>query len=320
MKRFTNICLFMVRLMVLLLAGCTQLQPVSPATTPAGYEVTDSTGHVVKLAQKPQRIVSLTLGTDEILTELVPAERIAALTYLSDDGGISSAAEQAKQVSGKVRQNAEAVIAVQPDLVIVADWISPELIQTIRDAGIAVYMYKTPYTIAGIKQVVLDIARLVGEEQQGVRIVAAMDDELMKIADKVRQIPDDQRQRLVALSFMGAFGGKDSLFDDMCRYAGVINGAAEAGLGQHETLSKEQIVKINPDLLLLPAWDYGGKQDIEKFKADVQADPALQSTKALRRQRLVQVPDHYLYSVSQYVVYGVRDIAQAAYPWHFVHK
>ena len=34
---------------------------------------------------KPQRIVSLNLCTDQLLLQLVEPERIAALTYLSDD-------------------------------------------------------------------------------------------------------------------------------------------------------------------------------------------------------------------------------------------
>lgn len=315
MKRFSGFLLLMIMAAVLLSGGCKQAdrQQEKPI---AGYEVTDSTGYVVKLAHKPERIVSLSLGTDEMLLGLVPKERIAALTYLADNSSISAVAEQASQVPVKIKYNAEAVIALQPDLVIVADWMSRELIQAVRDAGIAVYVYKTPNSIDEIKQTVREIAHIVGEEQQGKQIVDGMDTELAKVADKVRQIPPAERQRVIVLSFMGAFGGKGSLFDDLCNYAGVINGAAEAGLSQNETLSKEQIVKIDPDLLLLPTWDYNG-QEAGKFKADVAADPALATIKAVRRQRLVQVPDRYLYSVSQYVVYGVKEMARAAYPRNF---
>ncbi len=316
MKQFSGFLLVMAMVAVLLTGGCKQADRQQEKTI-AGYEVTDSTGYVVKLAHKPERIVSLSLGTDEMLLGLVPVERIAALTYLADNSSISAVAEQAGQVSHKIKYNAEAVIVLQPDLVIVADWMSRELIQTIRDAGIAVYVYKTPNNINEIKQTVMEIAHVVDEEQQGKQIIAGMNAELERVAAKVRQIPPAERQRVVVLSFMGAFGGKGSLFDDLCENAGVINGAAEAGLIKNETLSKEQIVKIDPDLLLLPAWDYNGEEDAGKFKAYVAADPALRTIKAVRRQRLIQVPERYLYSVSQYAVYGVRELARAAYPGNF---
>ncbi|WP_425061307.1 ABC transporter substrate-binding protein [Sporomusa carbonis] len=125
---------------------------------------------------------------------LVPVEWIAALTYLTDDGGISNITEQAKAVNVKIKANAESIIGLQPDLVIIPDWQPAELIQTIRDAGIAVYVYKAPTTIEEIKQAVCEIARVVGEEQKGSQVVAGMDAELAKIIEQVQHIPSDQRQ------------------------------------------------------------------------------------------------------------------------------
>ncbi|HWQ61702.1 MAG TPA: ABC transporter substrate-binding protein, partial [Negativicutes bacterium] len=120
--------------------------------------------------------------------------------------------------------------------------------------------------------------------------------------------------RLAWLSHIGSLGGKGSLFDDMCGHAGVINCAAAAGLGKNDVLSKEIIVKMNPDLVLIPTWDNAGKWDPEQFKREILADPALRPVKAIRDGRLVRVSDRYLYCSSHHIVYGVRDIAQAAYP------
>jgi iron complex transport system substrate-binding protein len=79
-------------------------------------------------------------------------------------------------------------------------------------------------------------------------------------------------------------------------------------------LSKEQIVKVDPDILLLPTWDYTGKTDLRQFAKDLQDDPAFSSVKAIREQRLIPVLDRHLYCSSQYIVYGVREVASAAYP------
>ncbi len=305
--------------LILLLGNCAGKQIV-PQGKNAAYEVSDSTGHVIKLAQKPQRIVSLSLGTDEILLGLVAPERIAAVTYLAIDPGISSAAEQAKAVPVQIRDNTEAVIGLQPDLVLIADWMKPELSQTLRDAGLAVYVYKTPYSIEEIKTVINELSKVVGEEAVGRSIVAQMEDTLAQVTTAIKDIPAERRQKVIALSFMGAFGCKGSLFDDMCRQAGVINGAAEAGLEKNMTLSKEQIVQADPDILLLPNWNYDGKKDVAGFKSSVQNDPALQTVKAVRQRRLLEIPDRHLYCVSQYAADGIRELARTAYPDAFAGK
>ncbi|MDF2875795.1 MAG: putative transporter PGF-CTERM-modified substrate-binding protein [Sporomusa sp.] len=301
----------------LLTTGCGNSPNAQTAQPLSGYTVTDSKGHIVKLARKPQRLVSLTIGTDEILMGLVPAERIAALTYLADDSSISNISAEAKRVSGKIRANAESVVAMSPDLVITADWQAIELIQSIRDVGIPVYVYKTPNNIAEVKQVIAEISHVVGEEPAGNKLIADMEAELLQVGKKIDQIPPDKRQIVVNYSLMGGTGGKGSMFEDMCRYAGVIDGAASAGIDSNGMLSKEQIIKIKPDILLLPDWDYTGKTDFKQFKSDLENDPALRQVKAIENKNLVQIPDRYMYSTSHYVVHGITEMAKAAYPQYF---
>ncbi|HEY3425044.1 MAG TPA: ABC transporter substrate-binding protein [Negativicutes bacterium] len=299
---------------IMLLGGCAAVSPRQQPVTGEGAGFRDATDHIVKLTQKPQRIVSLALGTDEILLGLISVERIAALTYLADDGGISNVAEQAKQVSVKIRANAETIISLQPDLVVTADLHPAELIQTIRDAGIPVYVYKAPSTIEEIKKVIGEVAQVLGEEARGGQLLDEMDAQLEQVAAKVRQIPAEKRLCVLRFSLLGGGGGTGTLFDDICHYAGVKNAANAVGLTRHVILAKEQIVAINPDIFFVPSWDYTGKTDPEQYKADIQADPALQTVTAIRQKKLIIVPDRHLVCSSQYIVYGVRDIAAAAYP------
>ncbi|HWR09215.1 ABC transporter substrate-binding protein [Sporomusa sp.] len=321
MKFFKIVKLTILLLCLLLLSvGCANQQGQQAGQSSLSYEVTDSRGNVIKLQRKPQRIVSLSISTDEILIGLVPPERIAALTYLADDGGLSNITEQAKAIAAKTRANPEAVIALQPDLVIVPDWQPAEFVQTVRDAGIAIYIYKSPNTIEEIKTVILELAQAVGEQQAGKKLVNDMDSALDRVVAKVRQIPAEQRPVVIRFTLMGGTGGKGTTFDDICSYAGVQNGAAIAGLAMNDLLAKEQLVKVNPDILLMPTWDYTGKTDMDQFKASIQNDPALQSVKAIRQQKLAQIPDRFLYCTSQYIVFGVQELASYAYPQYFEQK
>ena len=63
----------------------------------------DATKTRLDFEHKPQRIVSLGLSADEVLLDMVEPDRIAALTYLADDAGISPAADKAVRVKGRVQ-------------------------------------------------------------------------------------------------------------------------------------------------------------------------------------------------------------------------
>jgi iron complex transport system substrate-binding protein len=48
----------------------------------------------------------------------------------------------------------------------------------------------------------------------------------------------------------GAFGRTHGSFDNICREARVVNGAGLLNLKKGEHLSKEQIVSLNPDVII----------------------------------------------------------------------
>ncbi len=314
---FIRFQFIMLMITTLILSGCGSSLS-EPATIPiTGYTIQDDHGQVLRFKQKPQRIVSMSIAADEMLMALVEPARMVALSRLVDDGGISNITEQAKQVPGRVESSAEAIIGLQPDLVIVPSWKALELIQILRDAGIAVYVYQAPHSITEIKQIILRLADLVGEPDRGRMVVDEMEHELAKVREKVQAIPAAEQQTVIRLTLLGGSSGAGSTFDHLCREAGVKNGAAVAGLGANGSLSKEQILKVNPDVLILPLWNYSAETNMDQFKKDVQADPALQPVAAIRNRRLIQIPERHVYCSSQYVVRGVRAVAEAAYPQYF---
>ena len=304
-------------LLALLLGGCQGAQEKQNSSETGGYEVKDVQGQVLKLPRKPQRIVTLALSSDEMVLAMLPAQRLAALHYLADDPGISTEAAKAQAVTARVRDyNVEQLLSLQPDLVLAPDWNRQELIQTLRDAGLPVVVTKGPSSVAEVKEALQQIALAAGEPQAGQKLIEQMEMEMADIAAKVQNIPQAQKKTVVLISHMASYGGKGSLFDNMCRDAGVINGAAAVGLGKNDALTKEAIVAANPDVILVPTWTKG-KLDVDQVRQELLNDPALQSVKAIREKRLVQVSDAYLYCAAQDITKGIRGIAAAAYPERF---
>lgn len=82
--------------------------------------VKDAKGYEVKVPVHPMRIVSFSISCDEILLGLVEPERIASVSYLCDDAGISHVVEKSKAVKERIKgtPSVERIMALKPDLVI----------------------------------------------------------------------------------------------------------------------------------------------------------------------------------------------------------
>lgn len=140
-------------LLLVFTAGCSKQQaadvPASPAADVA-YSVTDDAGRTLHFEHKPQRIVSLTYGTDEILTDLVDIKRIMAYSRWAGDSEISFITkEQAYTVGRKVPENTEAVYALQPDLVVASTATSSDLVRSLEGLGVPVYIARSPHNYKG---------------------------------------------------------------------------------------------------------------------------------------------------------------------------
>ena len=87
--------------------------------------------------KNPEKIVSLTVGSDEILLELLNTDyerqRISALSSLADDPVYSESIEMAKKVRGRVGAQIESVVNLKPDLVICAQYTNPDTLAKLKE-------------------------------------------------------------------------------------------------------------------------------------------------------------------------------------------
>jgi iron complex transport system substrate-binding protein len=276
-------------------------------------KITDATATEVTIEKKPVKIISLTLGTDEILLEIASKDNIKAISYLSEDTGLSNIVEEAKSISEKLNLEPEKVISLQPDIVFVADWTDEKFIKQLRDAGIVVYAYVTPNNILEQEEMIRIVGRLVGEYDNAVKLVDDMEEKLNAIKDKVSTIKETDRLTALKCENSLFVYGSQTTYDDIIMRAGLINAAAEAGIVKWQQISKEKIVEMDPGVLLLPSWSYKDF-DASAFAEDFKNDVSLAGVSAIKNNRVFMLPEAHMTAISQYVVLGVEDAAKAAYP------
>ncbi|MCM1992294.1 ABC transporter substrate-binding protein [Oceanirhabdus seepicola] len=275
--------------------------------------VKDSLGTEMTIESKPEKIISLTLGTDEMLLSLVDHEKILALSgKIAENKGASNVSDIAVNFD-KAESNIEKVISLQPELVFASSWIKKEKIDQMREAGIIVYCYGTANNIEQQKEIILEVANIVGEKENGEKLVKEMDDKLNFIKEKLAGLKEEDKLRVLSYTSYGSTNAKGTTFDDVAKKAGCINVASEADLEGWPQISKEKIIELNPDIITLPSVSYDDKTP-EDFKKSIMEDESFKDVKAVKEGRVYLLPDKHMSAVSQYIVFGVEDLAKAAYP------
>lgn len=210
----------------------------------------DTFGKTMIIPKKPQRILSQTLATDEILLELCPPERIIALSTLARNQHYSHVVEQAKYFS-TVPSQVEAILMLNPDLVFVATYNRAEMVNLLQATGSQVIRLNQFNHINDIKNNIRLIGYAIGEDQRADLLVYQME---ATIATIRQQIPKDQpAPRVLFYDPFGYTAGRHTVFDDMVHLVQGINLASEQGIEGYIQLNKELIYKWQPDFIVTSA-------------------------------------------------------------------
>ena len=266
-------------------------------------------GESSPLVFPPRRVVSLTLATDEILLALVSPERIAALTYLADDLRFSNVVAEGRAVRHRVRANAEQVIALRPDLILLAAYTDAAPKELLRQAGVSLFELRLYDSLDSIQQSILAVGQAIGEEERARSLVADMEQRLEAVRARVANAV---RPRVLYYAAGGFTAGSGTTMDDMIASAGGQNLAAEAGIKGFKKISTETLVALNPETILV-----NEERGQEGLWGLLLADPTLQDVEAIRTRHVHVIPRPYLSTLSHHIVKGVEAIAQALHPEAF---
>ena len=329
-KKILTLFLFSFFLISALLSGCSPspqsqgnsktnaAQSEQETNTTDSYSVTDLTGTKVTFASKPKKILTFAMYTDQIVLGLVTSDHLVGINTLMDDPVLSNVVPIAKRITKKIGDpGAEEVLSMKPDVVIASDWTQAEKIQSMRDLGLKVVSVKSPETIQDAKDAVSQVAAAIGEPAKGKQLIGMMDKKLAEIREKTGKIKPEQRKNIVLLSLMTAYGGTGSAYNSACEEANVINGIAAAGLKNGQQLTKEMLIKINPDIMLMPVYNDRGNYDTQAFIDSYLKDPSLRTVKAIKEKQLIYPREQFIYNCSQDIVFCVQEIARVAYGEEF---
>lgn len=272
-------------LIVFLLCACSPKQE-APKPKPQTHEV--------KL-----RVVSQTVLSDEVLFRLGDEVRstVVGVSRMADDARYSAVAGQWPEEVPRVASKAEAILALGPDLVIVAGFTAAETLEMLKQASIRTVSLDQLDGFDDFRGNVRKLAEAVDAKDEGEGLIAGFDTRLALIESRRTEAAAD------VLSFSdGSVAGSATSFDDATQAAGFENVAATHGIKGHSRIGLEDLVTWDPGYVVIPC----GEVECAVAERTFAAQPGVGRTRAVLEHHVIGIESSVLYSTSA----GMLDLAE----------
>ena len=257
------------------------------------------------IPDKPGRIVSLSPSNDEILCALVNEKRIAGLSKFSRDAATSYVAGVASRLNVFVDRNAEQIVSLRPDLVLAARYTKVNLKELLVETKTPLLMTTEFRNFPDIEANIRLIGRAVGEEDRADNIVAEMQRKLA--AARARVCPEGRGLRAMYLASGNFSAGAETSIHEILLACGLKNAVADAGIRGHVKLGLEQIIQINPDLIVI---GIGYERD-RGFRQSLENEAQLSAVRAIKEKHIIETPARGLLTVSHHIADAVEALVDA---------
>lgn len=232
-------------------------------------ELTDERGVTTRWPAPPQRIVSLLPSLTETVCELGACERLVGVDRYSN---WPASVSRLPQLGGGIDPQVEAVVALRPDAVLVAD--SSRAVDQLRALGLKVVVLE-PKNMADVQRVLGQVALLLGLPADRAQRVTRRIDAAVSAA--ASSLPPRVRQLRVYFEVNSApYGASEASFiGELLTRLGVRN-ILPAAMGPFPKLNPEFVVRAQPDLIMVGDHDARGMDQ----------RPGWSGLRALRENRL----------------------------------
>jgi iron complex transport system substrate-binding protein len=294
----------------------TETAPVKTATAEVSpiagsITMTDGLNRTITLKGPAQHIISLAPSSTEILYAVGAGPQVIARDKNSD---YPETAKKLPSIGGTDvadKVNTEAVLAMKPDLVLLANITPQEQVKALEDLGLTVFMLPNPTDLNGMYENLRIAAKLTGHTSETETLITSLQGRVKIVTDK---LAITQEKPSIFYEIDGTdikapwTAGPGSFIDSMITLAGGRN--VGAGLkDQWAQISLEELVKQDPDFIVLGDTVWGNvTPDSVKQRA------GWKDMKAIKNSAIFPFDDNLLSRPGPRLVDGLEALAKLLHP------
>ena len=249
--------------------------------------------------EAPERIVSLSPTATEMLFAIEADDQVVAV----DDQSNHPAEAPRTDLSG-FEPNVEAIVAEDPDLVVLSD-DTGDVVAGLEAVDVEVLVLPAATTLEDSYDQIEDLGAATGHEEEAADVVQGMQDEIEEITSSLPEREDDPPTYYHELDQTLYTATSSTFIGEVYGLVGLENiaDAADDGSG-YPQLSAEYVLEQNPDLIFLADTKCCGQT-----AETVAARPGWAELDAVRSGRVVELDDDVASRWGPRVVDLLRTVA-----------
>ena len=271
----------------------------------------DREGNEFNVPKEVNTIISTAPSNTEVLVALGLADKLVAVDkYSADVEGIS---EDLPKIDFR-NQDAEAIIALNPDIVIASGHNKAgdeDPFALIKEAGIPVAYIPSSYSIDGIYGDIEFIASLTDTEKEGKDLINSMKEEIESIKSIGNTITDKKNVYFEIGAGSGLYTfGNETFLNEMIETIGATNVFGEEN--SWITVTPEAVIDANPDVILAntPGTNEAGLTAVE----DIKSREGWDTVAAVQNGNVYEIDKNSSSRASQNIIKALKEMAKAVYP------
>ena len=287
--------------------GLTACREGTVDSTAPTRTITDEQGREVQVPLHPTRVFADSATGFDLMVALLEPDQIAgvvstALRYSLPTGSL----EQWESLPNPAGFHAADILALDPDLVLLSDWRPPTVPNLLQRQGICILRLPTPTSYAGLTELIRFSAEALDAVDRGTEMIADLNRRREALANNSVLT----EERVLSYGNYGAGGscaGEDTAYDLLIELSGMQNAAAEFGLVGNGPLDLEQMLRMDPDLLLLSEAENGGHSPTLEW---LLSQSAARQVRAVREERWVILPVNLHSTSSHHIMDAAETLAR----------
>jgi iron complex transport system substrate-binding protein len=255
-----------------------------------------------------QRIVSMAPSNTEILFAIGAGGQVIGRDELSD---FPTEATDLPSVGGGFGDfNNEAIVQLQPDLVLAAEINTPEQVKTLEDLGLNVFLMANPTTLAELYDNLLLVGEMTGQGMKATELVETLQAREAAVVEKLAAV-SERPSVFYELDNTDPSApwtaGPGTFIDTLISMAGGENVASDLD-GQYIQLSVESLLIEDPQVILLGDAAYGVTPE------SVGQRSGWEAISAVKDERVYPIDDNLVSRPGPRLVDGLEALAQVLHP------
>ena len=310
MKRKALLLLALV--LMLTLVACAKDQPVDVETSETmevaevSYPLTikDGQGQDITIDKEPERVISLAPSVTETIFAIGAGEKVVGRT---DYCTYPAEVESIPSVGTILEPDVEAILALEPDLIIAQSIFLEETLEQFNQAGIPVLSIQDPNNLEELYAGISTIGQATAHVKEAQAVLTNMQTKISEVHKAIEGVEPKSVYYAVSFGEYGDFTATgDTFIHEVLTQAGATNAAEE---GVNWAFDREQLIAKDPDVVIVA----DENDNVNAFSSD----PAYSVLKAVENGQVIAVDKNLLEIPGPRIGDAVETIAKILYPDKF---